>query len=59
MQRRFIENCVVFMVMGSKVNASVRIDLLVFVPEITMLKINLALAGQSLKKSIKFLKKST
>ena len=38
-------------------NASVRIGLLVFVPEISMLKMNLALAGQSLKKSIKFLKK--
>ena len=51
MQRRTIENCVVFMVMSAKVNASVRIGLLVFVPEISMLKMNLALAGQSLKKS--------
>ena len=39
-------------------NASVRIGLLDFVPEISMLKMNLALAGQSLKKSMKFLKKS-
>ena len=37
--------------------ASVRIGLLVFVPKISMLKMDLALAGQSLKKLIKFLKK--
>ena len=35
-------------------NASVRIGLLVFVPKIWMLKMNLGLAGQSLKKSMKF-----
>ena len=39
------------------VNASVRIDLLVFVPEISKLKMNLAMAGQSLKRSMKFFKK--
>ena len=35
---RLIENCVVFMVMSTQVNTSVRIGLLVFVPEIPMLK---------------------
>ena len=39
-------------------NASVRIGLLVFVPEISMLKMNLGLAGQSLEESMKFFKKS-
>ena len=58
MQRRLFENRVVFMVMSAYVDASVRIGLLVFVPEISMLKMNLALIGQSLKKSMKFLKKS-
>ena len=57
MQRKLIENCVVFMVMSAQVNASDRIGLLVFLPEITMLKMNLALASQSLKKSMKFFKK--
>ena len=58
MQRRLFKNRVVFMVMSAYVDASVRIGLLVFVPEISMLKMNLALIGQSLKKSMKFLKKS-
>ena len=57
MQRRLIENCSMFMVMSAEVNASVRIGLLVFVPEISMLKMNLALAAQSLKKSMKFFTK--
>ena len=38
-------------------NASGKIGLLVLVPEISMLKMNLALAGRSLKKSMKFFKK--
>ena len=38
-------------------NASVRIGLFVFVPEISMLKMNLALAGQWLKRSMTFFKK--
>ena len=46
------------MVMSAQVNASIRIGLLIFVPEISMLQLNLALAGQSLKKLIKFWKKS-
>ena len=54
----FIENCVVFMVTSAQVNASVRICLFVFVPEMSMLKMNLALAVQPLKKSMKFFEKS-
>ena len=54
MQRKLIENCVVYMVMSAQVNASVRIGLLVFVLDISTIKMNLALADQSLKKSMKF-----
>ena len=45
-------------VYGDECLASVQIGLLVFVPEISMLKMNLTLAGQSLKNSLKFFEKS-
>ena len=57
MQGRLIENCLVFMVMSAQVNVSVRISLLVFIPEISMLKMNPALAGL-IKKVDEILKKS-
>ena len=57
MQGRLIENCLVFMAMSAQVNVSVRISLLVFIPEISMLKMNPALAGL-IKKVDEILKKS-